>query len=43
MLTAAVATSPMVPIGYVLYVLAERLMDVADAIHAWLDLLGSVR
>jgi hypothetical protein len=42
-LTAAVATGGIgLSIGYVLYVLADRLMAVADAIEAWLDLLGSL-
>jgi hypothetical protein len=38
----AIATSGL-SIYYILYLLAERLMSVADAIQGWLDLLGSLR
>lgn len=46
-ITAVIGTGTVVGVGvtlgYVFYVLAERLLSAADAIQAWLDLLGSLQ
>jgi hypothetical protein len=41
--TAGVALlTPLAPTFVILYVLADRLFDVADVIRAWLDVIGSM-